>query len=62
MDQAYLDEQRTGNQGNVGDKAKDTGSPEKPENTIVDGKGETGLLLARFLSPFLLALLPLTSD
>jgi hypothetical protein len=60
--QKYLDEKRTGDKGNVGNETQDTSAPPKPENPVIDGEGETGFLLARFLSPFLLALLVLTSD
>ena len=62
LKEKYLDEKRTGDKRDVGNKAEDTSTPEKPENAIVDGEGETGFLFARFFSPFLLALLPLTSD
>ena len=58
----YLDKEGTGNEGNDGCKAQDTNTPEKPENAIVDGRSETGFLLARFPSPTPLAFLPLTSD
>jgi hypothetical protein len=61
MKQNYLDEKRTGDKGNVGNEAQDTITPPKPEDAVVDGKCETGFLV-RLLSPFLLALLLLTSD
>ena len=60
--QNYLDEQRTGDEGNVGNEAQDTSTPPKPEDAVIDGEGETGFLLTRLLSPFLLVLLALTLD
>ena len=57
-----LDEQRTGDQSNVGDQAQDASAPEKPENAVVDGEREASSLLARLFSPLFLAFLPLTFD
>ena len=58
----YLDQERTGDEGDIGNKAEDASGPPKPENAIVGGHGEAGLFLTGFLSPFLLALLALPSD
>jgi hypothetical protein len=60
--EAYLDQERAGDEGDVGNKAEDASGPPKPEDTVVGGPGETGLFLTCFLSPFLLALLALPSD
>ena len=62
MNRNYLDEKRTGDKGNVGNEAQDTSAPPKPEDAVIDGECEASFLLARLLSPFLLAFLALTSD
>jgi hypothetical protein len=49
----YLDEKRTGDEGNVGNE-QDTITAPKPEDAVVDGECETGFLLARLLSPSVL--------
>lgn len=58
----YLDKQRTGYESDVGNESQNTGTPEEPENAVIDSHGKTRFLLARLFSPFLLALLPLASD
>jgi hypothetical protein len=53
MSQNYLDEKRTGDEGNVGNE-QDTITAPKPEDAVVDGECETGFLLACLLSPSVL--------
>ena len=50
----YLDQDRVGDEGDIGNKAEDASGPPKPEYAVGRGHGETGLFLASLFSPFLL--------
>jgi len=61
-DVKYLDKERTGNKGNIGNETQNASAPEEPEDAVIYGECETGFLPASIFSPFLLTLLPLASD
>lgn len=37
-DDHYLDEERTGDRGNVGDGMQNASTPEEPEEAVIDGE------------------------